>query len=154
MLTLPPFDVPDPDFDTFRALLLAGGLEIQDDERHFGYISFYFNDLYAGFTRNGHCYAHVPLGYCDDLDLRDRSAFDQQYAGFRDEIRALHGEPIEEGQHRYAHRPPEHRYRYAVWQLQHCRLALLQNEYDIQFGLDLSLRYLYRDGEARQLLFD
>jgi len=150
---LPPFDINAPTLDEFRQLLVAHEIEIADEEPDLGFIAFYFGGLYGNFTRNGHHYAHVPLLYHDDTNLTDRSSFDAEYHRIRELITGTHGKPTQEGQHVYAHRQPNHFYLYSVWPLQHCRLALLQNEYDIQFGLDLSLRYLYRDGDVESLLY-
>ena len=153
MITLPPFDLDSPTFDDFRRVLTTHEIEIADDDPEFGFIAFYFGGLFCGFTRNGHHFAHVPLSYHDDTELIDRTSFDAEYGRVRRSILETHGPPAAEGRHVYEHRNPDQFYRYCVWPLQHCRLALLQNESDIQFGLDLCLRYLYRDGPAEELLF-
>lgn len=154
MLELPPFDIAAPTFDDFRRVLRESGIVILDDEPNLGFIGFQYGSLYCGFTRNGHHYVHVPLLYSDDTELSNRGAFDRDYRRLEQGVREVHGKPLLEGQYLYSHRPSSQHYYYALWKLRYCRLALLQNEYDIQFGLDISLRYLYAQGEAVSLLFE
>ncbi|MDB5335297.1 MAG: hypothetical protein JWN70_916 [Planctomycetaceae bacterium] len=153
MFILPPFDVESPSFDEFRRILISHSIPITDDDPDSGLLAFIFGDFYCAFTRNGHCYARVPLAYHDDIEMADRSVFDADYRRFYDLVLEAHGKPVQDGQFVYDHRPSDWYYHYSVWQLDHCRLALTQNEYDIQFGLDISLTYLYFDGNSEGLLF-
>lgn len=154
MFKLPPFDLSDPSFDEFRDVLVANGIRIVDDETDLGFIAFVYKDHYSGFTRNGHSFARVVLGFFDDTEFEDRSGFDSAFDRVSKEIQALNGPPRHNGHHRYPHRREGQHYSFCVWRLEHCWLALKQDEYDIQFGLDLTLQYIYSDADSVPVLYE
>jgi hypothetical protein len=155
-LTLPMFDLENPSYQDFRDSLKKSSISIAHDEESLGFIGFFWNGLYSFFTREKSIIANLPLYFLEleTDDLEDREIFDSKYDEFYQQISSdLNCNPFEEGRFTYPHRQSEEYYRYSIWALKNCRLALLQNEYDIQFGFDISLRYLYSNENTLELLY-
>jgi hypothetical protein len=153
-LLIPPFDAESPTFDDVRRILRANDIKIENDEEEFGYISFRYNNCLGFFEGKDFHQVYFPFFCFEDWELQDRSPFDAEFLAARSQLAAQYGSPCDEGRHVYSHRRPEHYYLYAVWGLRHCRLALAQDEFDIQFGLDLSLRFLYKAGPAKMRIYE
>lgn len=152
--TLPDFDLREPSYDEFHHSLKNNNIEVADNDEHLGFIGFFYNGYYSSFTRSEKIYARIPLFFYEDDELTDRATFDSVFSKFQDAIVKLKGNPVESGKHVFEHRDSNHYYLYSIWQLTYCRLALLQDEYDIQFGLDISLHFIYQSGNASELLFN
>ena len=150
---IPPLDVASPTLDGIRQALRTHKISIERDEKEFGCIVFCFGGVPCFFAIPP-AQVYMPLDYSDDIALIDRAPFDDVFAAARSNVIAKLGPPSMEGIHAYSHRPPTHYYRYAVWALKHSRLALAQDEYDIQFGLDLSLRFIYRPGPIETRIYE
>jgi hypothetical protein len=160
-LQVPPLDLESPTFNNVRRVMLEHGAAIMDDDGEgIGYISFKFGEGLCHFVGKDLQQAYYPFFYYEndddtyEMDLENRKPFDAQYLAARRHLVELYGEPCEEGRRTPSHRPPTHYYLYAVWRLKHCRLALAQDEVDIQFGLDLSLRFLYKEGPTERLIHE
>jgi hypothetical protein len=81
--------------------------------------------------------AFVPLYYFDDYDAR-REPFDQAFAHCRTKLTGLLGKPSRPGTYGYPHRA-NWLYSYCAWTLPDATFVLTQDEFDIQFGMDVSL---------------
>lgn len=149
---LPAFDIADPSLNDFRRVLNAAGIPIVDDEPELGFVSFRFRDWLCYCGDQHPRVALLPLDYFDDTEFKDRTEFDLAYHRVRRELSVDLGEPSASGALDFSHRSEGQHYHYCVWHLRHTRLVLAQGERDIQFGLDLSLWFLYDDGDVEELL--
>lgn len=149
---LPPFDIPDPSLDDFRRVLTVAGIPIEDDEPGLEFVSFQFRECLCYCSAAYPRVAVLPLAYFDDTELEDRGAFDLEYTRVRHALSADLGDASAVGSLTFEHRAEGQDYNYSVWQLQFSRLVLAQGERDIQFGLDLSLWFLYDAGEIELLI--
>jgi hypothetical protein len=86
-------------------------------------------------------FAFVPLYYFDDYRgdpaEHDRSPFDLAYREVLAALASL-SEPYQAGSYQLDHRE-NWPYSYSWWKCEDASLVLLQDEYDIQFGMDVSL---------------
>jgi hypothetical protein len=71
-----------------------------------------------------------------------------QYAQFSDQLEVILGPPSRTGSYYYHHRR-ECPYSFSWWGLKDASLALVQDEHDIQFGMDVSLWVLPEGIEVR-----
>jgi hypothetical protein len=91
----------------------------------------------------GDPFALLPLYYfpedeTGEPDRLDRRPFDRAHASLTVELIKEFGETYRTGSFRYEHRK-EWPYNYSRWQLDDATTVLLQDEHDIQFGMDVSL---------------
>lgn len=101
----------------------------------------------------GKAILHLPLYYWpEDEDSQHnnqdgRKDFDEAFAAARQATVGCLGEPVAEGSYEYRHRPGWS-YSYAVWTGERAFFVLMQDEIDIQFGMDVSIWLLGRqEGE-------
>ncbi len=153
------FDLEKPSYADFRLALKNSGIPLVHDDEDLGFLGFFWNGFYGGFTRDEVHFFRMPLFFyepeTDDFDkLDNRQSLDQEFEKSQALVSSqLNQEPILTGLYCDAHNPETDFYRYSVWQLKHCRLALQQDEFDIQFGFDVSLRFVYQDGDIETLLY-
>jgi len=68
----------------------------------------------------------------------DRAPFDRVYRRVARRLTELLGRPYRAGEYQYPDVDDWH-YHYSWWRLEEASLALVQDEFDIQFGMDISL---------------
>lgn len=81
--------------------------------------------------------AYLPLFHFEDYE-DGRIVFDRVYDSLLQQTADLLGQPLLSGLYENLHRPGWP-YKYAWWPLAKSTFALVQDEYDIQFGMDVSL---------------
>jgi hypothetical protein len=92
---------------------------------------------------------HLPLYYWPEdegpqpSNLDGRGEFDAAFAAARQVTIGCLGEPFGTGTYEYRHRPGWP-YSYAVWPGERAFFIILQDEIDIQFGMDVSIWLLGR----------
>jgi hypothetical protein len=130
-----------------KALAEAVGWPVTDDERELGYIWFGMPISGGPAVRQFVCVevmesgrrprAYLPLFYFENYES-GRELFDKVYQSLLQEIAETLGQPSQSGVYEYPHRPGWF-YCYAWWSLANATFALVQDEFDIQFGMDVSL---------------
>jgi hypothetical protein len=89
-------------------------------------------------------YIYLPLSYFPDEEdggdpsQHDRTPFDEAYRRLSDGFGVILGHARREGTYEYPHRPGWP-YSFRDWQLPEGQVILVQDEHDIQFGMDVSL---------------
>jgi hypothetical protein len=78
----------------------------------------------------------------------DRAPFDAAYRCLADVALETLGPAARTGRYEYAHRPGWP-YSYCLWRLDEAQVILLQDEHDIQFGMDVSL-WLFPPGRVQR----
>jgi hypothetical protein len=81
--------------------------------------------------------AFVPLFCFEEYDV-DRGPFDLAYRSLREQLAGVLGPPSSFGEYTYPHRE-DWRYSYSCWSLTDATFVLAQDEFDIQFGMDVTL---------------
>ena len=125
----------------------AAGWKLVDDELDLGFVAF---DMHLGPGKNVRSrlavavsesgrppLAFVPLFYFEEYDVR-REPFDQAYRSLSEQLVRILGSPSSSGQYDYPHRK-NWPYSYSWWSFADATLVLVQDEFDIQFGMDVSL---------------
>ena len=126
---------------------IAAGWKLVDDELDLGYLRFAIpfaagqdpqSSLVVEVRESGRppC-AVVPLFYFEDYEL-DRRPFDEAFRALAARVAGVLGAPARCGEYSYPHRAGWS-YSYACWSLADATFALVQDELDIQFGMDISL---------------
>jgi hypothetical protein len=91
---------------------------------------------------DGGPFVYLPLFYFGDdggdPSEYDRTLFDDAYRNLSETVSLIIGRPRENGTYAYPHRPGWP-YSYCTWRLPDSQVFLLQDERDIQFGMDVSL---------------
>lgn len=134
-------------YEQTKELASAAGWKLVDDELDLGYVAFEWRLGTGDDNRRrlsvwvkkggGRPWAFVPLFYFNDYD-QVREPFDQAYQSLAEQLASLLGTPSSSGEHCYAHR---NGWPYACsrWVLPDVVLDLVQDEFDIQFGMDVTL---------------
>jgi hypothetical protein len=149
-----------PVFDVLRSISRAGfayactkmvceaaGWQLVDDEPELGYLT-YSMDFATGLEErrllsvliaesNKPPYAFVPL-YCFEEYDESREPFDLAYHGIAEQLAGFFGAATRSGEYSYPHRA-DWSYSFAGWSLADATLVLVQDEFDIQFGMDVTL---------------
>ena len=81
--------------------------------------------------------AFVPLFYFQEYDAR-REPFDQAYRSLSEQLVRVLGSSTSSGEYGYPHRK-SWSYSYNWWSLSDATLVLVQDEFDIQFGMDVTV---------------
>jgi hypothetical protein len=85
---------------------------------------------------------YLPLSYFGDEggdpSEHDRASFDDSYRRLLHGVSVILGPAERDGTYEYPHRPGWP-YAYSVWRVAEAQVILLQDEHDIQFGMDVSL---------------
>jgi hypothetical protein len=144
-------------YEQTKTLGAAAGWKLVDDEFELGYVAFEMrlgsgNDASSRFAVEvRECgrppRAFVPLFYFDDYDVR-REPFDRAYRSLSEQLLRIVGSPSLSGEYSYAHRK-NWLYSYNWWSLPDATLVLVQDEFDIQFGMDVSLWVLPAGAAAK-----
>lgn len=92
--------------------------------------------------------AFVPLFYFDDYES-EREEFDEAFRILSQQLAGTLGPPSESGSYNYPHRM-DWSYFYSWWALPDATFVLGQDEFDIQFGMDVSL-WVFPAGESVRL---
>ena len=130
-----------------KALCAAAGCRLVDDEPDLGYVR-YDMTLAAGSDEqrplsvliaesNSPPWAFVPLFYFEDYD-EGRGPFDMAFRTLAEQLAGFLGAAARSGQYSYSHRAGWP-YSFAGWSLPDATLVLVQDEFDIQFGMDVTL---------------
>jgi hypothetical protein len=85
--------------------------------------------------------AFVALFCLEECDTQ-REPFDDAYRSLAERIATIVGPPTSVGEYRYPHRE-DWPYSYSWWSLEDAALVLVQDEFDIQFGMDVTLWVLH-----------
>jgi hypothetical protein len=135
------------DYPETKAIGEAAGWQLDEDEPELGYVWFgmpipgtsasrpFLNVEVAGVGRRPRVL--LPLFYYEDYE-NGRKVFDQAYESLLVQTADILGKPSRSGSYENRHRP-RWSYNYAWWSFGNCTFALVQDEFDIQFGMDVSL---------------
>lgn len=130
-----------------KALCAAAGWRLVDDERDLGYVRYdilprsdsnarrMFSVLIA--ESGSPPWAFMPLFYFEEYD-EGRGPFDRAFRTLAEQLTSSLGPAARSGAYRYPHRA-EWLYSFVGWSLPDATLVLVQDEYDIQFGMDVTL---------------
>jgi hypothetical protein len=130
-----------------KALCGAAGWRLVDDEPDLGYVR-YDLLLAAGSNErrplsvlvaesNSPPWAFVPLFYFEEYD-ESREPFDRAFRSLAEQLAAFLGAAAQSGEYSYPHRAAWS-YSFVGWSLSDATLVLVQDEFDIQFGMDVTL---------------
>jgi hypothetical protein len=141
-----------------KELAGAAGWRLIDDELDLGYVRFAIrldhgrNDrrlLSVQVRESGRPpWAFVPLAYFEEYET-ERKPFDQAYRSLSERMAGIVGSPSSAGEYSYPHREGWP-YSYCWWSLSDATFVLVQDEFDIQFGMDVSL-WVLPEGAAVEL---
>jgi len=130
-----------------KELARAAGWNLVDDEWDLGYLRFDIpfaagqdppSSLVIEVQESGRPpRAVVTLFYFEDYKV-DRGPFDEAFRGLAAQLVGVLGAPAQCGEYSYPHRAGWS-YSYASWSLADVTFVLVQDELDIQFGMDVSL---------------
>jgi hypothetical protein len=130
-----------------KELCQAGGWKLVDDELDVGYVAFRMGiapgqgfpaRLAVEVAEGGRPpRAFVPLFCFEEYDT-EREPFDLAFRSLSGQLACVLGPPISVGEYTYPHREGWP-YSYHWWSLPDATLVLVQDEFDIQFGMDITL---------------
>jgi hypothetical protein len=129
-----------------KELCGAAGWRLLDDEPELGYARYNIPlPSFAGvglltiqFAESGSPpWAFVPLDYFEEYD-DTREPFDRAYLSLAEQLARFLGTPSRSGEYSYPHRPGWS-YSFTGWRLLDATVVLVQDEMDIQFGMDVTL---------------
>ena len=141
------------DYSATKRLCSAAGWQLVEDEPDVGFVQYSlwvgqgFEDrrlLSVGTPEiDGAPHVYLPLFYfpedeAADPEENERSPFDEAYRHLSDGIGVMLGEPQRSGTYEYPHRSGWS-YSFRKWRIPEVQVILLQDEHDIQFGMDVSL---------------
>ncbi|WP_435016247.1 hypothetical protein TA3x_003811 [Tundrisphaera sp. TA3] len=127
-----------------KALAEAAGWDLRDDEPGLGYVRF---DRRMTAESDEGCplsvmvnggehppFAYVTLAWFEDYEV-ERGPFDEMFRIPYESLTSILGESSQSGHYHQV----DWDYSFAGWTLPDCTLILVQDELDIQFGMDVSL---------------
>jgi hypothetical protein len=130
-----------------KELAEAAGWKLIDDELDLGYVRFDVQLVPGRDVRRPLAVevcesgrpprAFVPLFYFEEHEVR-REPFDKAHRSLSEQLTRVLGPPSLSGEYCYQHRE-EWIYLYSWWSLADAEFVLVQDEFDIQFGMDVSL---------------
>ena len=130
-----------------KALCEAAGWRLVDDKPDLGYVR--YDMLLAAGSKgrrplsvliaesNSPPWAFVPLFYFEEYDER-RAPFDRAFRTLAEQLAGFLAAATRSGEYSYPHRAGWS-YSFAGWSLADATLVLVQDEFDIQFGMDVTL---------------
>jgi hypothetical protein len=141
------------DYSATKRLCSGAGWKLVVDEPDVGFVQFYLW-VAPGFGNqrllsvgtpelDGPPHLYLRL-YCfpedegGDPDEHERTPFDEAYRRLAEGTRLTFGEAQREGTYEYPHRSGWP-YNFCVWRVPEAQVVLVQDEHDIQFGMDVSL---------------
>ncbi|MFO0949793.1 MAG: hypothetical protein U0835_01305 [Isosphaeraceae bacterium] len=130
-----------------KALCNAAGWRLVDDEADLGYVR-YDMPVAAGSDERRPVsvliaesdkppFAFIPLFYFEEYQ-EGRGPFDRAFHSLAGQLAAFLGTAARSGEYRYSHRAGWP-YSFVGWKLADATLVLVQDEFDIQFGMDVTL---------------
>ncbi len=139
-------------YSATKRLCSGAGWKLVMDEPEVGFVQFYLcvapgpenQRLLSVGTQelDGPPHLHLPLYYFPDddgdADVQDRTPFDEAYQRLADCTCLMLGVAQREGSYEYPHRSGWP-YKFCVWRVPEAQVVLVQDEHDIQFGMDVSL---------------
>jgi hypothetical protein len=133
------------DYQQTRGLGEAATWKLLDDELDLGYVAFDIHidsckaarrRLVVELSESGRQpRAFVPLF---SFEEHERETFDEAYKALAEQLTGTLGRVSHSGTYTYAHRA-NWPYSYSWWTLSDATFVLMQDEFDIQFGMDVSL---------------
>jgi len=130
-----------------KELCQAARWKLVDDELDLGYVAFEMGTvpgqdshrrLAVEVSESGRLpRAFVPLFYFEEYDVH-REPFDLTYRSLSEQLAGVLGPPSSSGEYTCPHREGW-RYFYSWWSLTDATFVLVQDEFDIQFGMDVTL---------------
>jgi hypothetical protein len=140
-------------YERTKELCEAARWKLVDDELDLGYVAFdmgmapgqdFPNRLAVEVRESARRpRAFVPLFYFEEYDVH-REPFDQAYRSLSEQLAGILGPPSSSGEYTYQHREGW-QYFYTCWSLIDATFVLVQDEFDIQFGMDVTLWVLPAD---------
>ena len=135
-------------YEAVKGIAASIGWRLDGDEPEFGYVTYQVptgitatageSRLCVLFRREGQApKALLPLFASEQFE-DDRPLFDSIFAATADRIAGVLGPRSSSGQYEYGHRVGW-QYRYTTWAGAGATLVLVQDEFDIQFGMDVTL---------------
>jgi hypothetical protein len=130
-----------------KALCDSAGWRLVDDEPDLGYVR--YDVLLAADSderrplsvliaeSNTPPWAFVPLFYFEGYD-EGREPFDRAFRALAEQLAGFLGAAARPGEYSYPHRAGWS-YSFAGWSLAEATLVLVQDEFEIQFGMDVTL---------------
>jgi hypothetical protein len=125
----------------------AAGWHVVDEERDLGYVAFEVRmdpasdktarRVAVEISESDRPRVFVPLFYFEESETT-REPFDLAFRSILDQLVSILGQPSTSGQYGYPHRKGWP-YSYAGWRGGDATFVLVQDEFDIQFGMDVSL---------------
>lgn len=141
------------DYTETKRLCSGAGWQLVQDEPDVGFVQ-YFLWLGPGLDNRrllsigtpeigGPPHIYLPLFYFPDEEggdpaEHDRTSFDEAYRRLSDGMAVILGAAWREGTYEYLH-CPGWPYSFRAWRFPEAQVILLQDEHDIQFGMDVSL---------------
>src|SRR5262249_38814677 len=142
------------DYATTKRLCSGAGWQMVGDEPEIGFVQYY---LWVGSGNEnrrllsigtpevaGPPHIYLPLYYFPEEEEggepadHDRKSFDEAYRRLAEGMGLLLGRAERDGTYEYSHRSGWP-YSLRAWRIPEAQIFLLQDEHDIQFGMDLSL---------------
>jgi hypothetical protein len=151
------------DYSATKRLCSSAGWQMVEDQPDLGLVQYFLwvgpgldnrRLLSVGTPElDGPPHIYLPLFYFPEEEGRDpgehdRAPFDEAYRRLADSLGLILEEPKREGVYEYPHRPGWP-YGIRAWQVQEGQVILLQDEHDIQFGMDISLWLFAAEPEVR-----
>jgi hypothetical protein len=150
-------------YEEATRLGLAAGWALSSDDPDLGYVQFFIDlketrdnrRLLSIGLRDGPAgrFAMLPLYYFEDAPDVDRGPFDRAFHTLSNALSVAFGPVVQGGQYSYPHRAGWS-YSHSWWRLPDALFALVQDEHDIQFGMDVSLWTFPPDKEIRVPVVD
>lgn len=150
------------DYAATKRLCLGAGWQLVEDEPDLGFVQ-YFLWLRAGANDrrllsvgtpelDGPPHLYLPLFYFPEEEGGDpgeheRRPFDEAYQQLADGASVILGDAQREGTYEYAHRPGWP-YSFRIWRVPEAQVVLVQDEHDIQFGMDVSLWFFAAESDV------
>jgi hypothetical protein len=152
------------DYSATKRLCSGAGWQMVEDEPDLGFVQYFLwvgpdlenrRLLSVGTPQlDGPPHIYLPLFYFPEQEeggypeKHDRAPFDEAYRRLAESVGLILGEPAREGVYEYPHRPGW-QYGFRAWRVPEGQVILLQDEHDIQFGMDVSLWLLVAEPEVR-----
>lgn len=140
------------DYAATKRLCSGAGWQLVEDEPELGFVQYFLRvgpdvddqRLLGVGIPEIECGPHLqlPLYYFDEESgvpsELERRPFDDSYRRLFDGMVAMLGSALRHGTYEYPHRQGWP-YNYGAWRVPEAEVMLLQDEHDIQFGMDVSL---------------
>jgi hypothetical protein len=146
------------DYSATKRLCSGSGWQLVEDEPEIGFVQYFLwvgegldnrRLLSVGTPElDGPPHIYLPLYYFPEQEeggdpaAHDRLPFDDAYRRLAEDIGVILGLAERDGSYEYSHRSGWP-YSYCAWRVPEAQIFLVQDEHDIQFGMDVSL-WLFR----------